>query len=253
MKAKWFAWAAALLALSAQPLTAQLLGGRVLDKESNEPVKDAVVELLSPEGRSVQRSRSDRDGFFVFELRQPGTFRLRTSRIGYQATTSSEVAVEERQTVQVELKLSTTEVTLDPLTVTARSAPPRSRSLDREGFYDRARSGFGLFLDSSKLDARDAINTSEFFRGLAGVTLAPVGGNKYQISMTRSGRNCPPQVILDGAPVGAGDLDSFVQPRDVDGIEIYRGATEVPGRWMAQRSACGLIVIWTKRGEPNRQ
>lgn len=252
MKTRWFAGALALLALSASPLTAQLLGGRVLDKESSEPVKDAVVELLNPEGRSVQRSRTDRDGFFVFELRQPGQFRLRTSRIGYQPTTSSMVAVEERQTVQVELKLSTTEVTLDPLTVTARSAPPRSRNLDREGFYDRERSGFGLFLDSNKLNERDAINTSELFRGLAGVMVTPIGGNRYSITMTRSGRNCPPQVILDGAPVGAGDLDSFVQPRDVDGIEIYRGSTEVPGRWMAQRSACGLIVIWTKRGEANR-
>jgi hypothetical protein len=251
MKPRWTAWAAAFAALLlGSPLSAQILGGRVMDKTSNEPIPEAVVEVLNAGGRSVHRTRSDRDGFFVFELREEGEYKLRTSRVGYQTVTSEGVRVENRQTVQVEIHISTGEVALEPLRVTARTQPPRSGFLEREGFYDRERSGFGLFLTPHELALKGAATqTSELFRGVPGVNLTPVGGSRYRINMTRSGGACPPRVLLDGNPVADSDVDNFVEPQDVAGIEIYRGPSEVPGRWMGQRSACGLIVIWTKHGE----
>jgi hypothetical protein len=253
MKPRWTAWAAALAALLlGSPLSAQILGGRVMDKTSNDPIPEAVVEVLNANGRSVHRTRSDRDGFFVFELREPGEYKLRTARIGYQTVTSEGVQVEARQTVQVEVHISTGEVALDPLTVTARTAPPRSVWLEREGFYDRERGGFGLFLTPYELSQRVAVQTSELFRGVPGLTLIPVGGSRYRIATTRSGSNCAPKMLVDGSPVADSDVDNMIQPQDVAGIEIYRGPSEVPGRWMGYRSSCGLIVIWTKRGEPNR-
>jgi hypothetical protein len=75
---------------------------------------------------------------------------------------------------------------------------------------------------------------------------------RYQLNMTRAGGNCPPRILVDGSPVAGADVDEMVEPQDINGIEIYRGPSEVPGRWMANRSSCGLIVIWTKRGEPNQ-
>lgn len=250
MKPRWTAWAAATAALLlGSPLSAQVLGGRVMDKTSNEPIPEAVVEVLNANGRSVQRSRTDRDGFFVFELRETGEVRLRTSRVGYQTVTSDAVAVERRQTVQVEIHISTGEVTLEPLRVTARTQPPRSGFLEREGFYDRERGAFGLFLTPYELSQRTVMQASEYFRGLPGVSLTPTGGSRYRINMTRSGGSCPPRILLDGNPVADSDVDEFVEPQDISGIEVYRGPSEIPGRWMGQRSACGLIVIWTKHGE----
>jgi hypothetical protein len=40
-----------------------------------------------------------------------------------------------------------------------------------------------------------------------------------------------------GQPVGA-----------IQGVEIYRGAAEVPGEFSGTDASCGVIVIWTKRG-----
>jgi hypothetical protein len=164
--------------------------------------------------------------------------------------TSEGVQVESRQTVQVEIHISTGEVALEPLRVTARTQPPRSAWLEREGFYDRERTGFGLFLTPYELSQKVAVRTTELFRGVPGVTLIPAGGSRYRINMTRSG--CPPKMLLDGSPVADSDVDGFVQPHDVAGIEIYRGPSEIPGRWLGYRSNCGLVVIWTKRGEPNQ-
>jgi hypothetical protein len=254
MKSRWPALlltAAALLL--AQPLSAQIFGGRVIDKASGQPIKDATVEMMNESNRVVARARSDGDGFVAFELRQPGAYRVRTSRIGYTTHTSQALTIELRQTVQVDIPMSTGEVTLDSLTVIGRSAPPRRSELDREGFYDRERQGFGRFITAHDIQQRMAMQTSEIFRTVPGMTLIPTGGTRYRIAVTRGGDNCSPSVILDNMPINVTDeLDDLVKPQDIAGVEVYRGASEVPGRFLGNRNNCGLVVIWTKRGEANR-
>ena len=253
MKSRWPALlltAAALLL--ARPLSAQIFGGRVVDKTSGQPIRDAVVEVLNPANRVVARGRSDGDGFVAFELRQPGAYRVRTSRIGYTTNTSQALQIDERQTVQVDIPLSTGEVTLDSLTVIGRSVPVRLSDLDREGFYDREKMGFGRFITAYDIQQRMAVQTTEIFRAIPGVTLVPTGGTTYRLAMTRGGDNCAPSVILDNMPVNAADaLDDMVKPQDIAGVEVYRGPSETPGRFLGNRNACGLVVIWTKRGEAN--
>lgn len=257
MKPRWSALlltAAALLL--AAPLSAQIFGGRVIDKATGQPLKDATVELLNNVNRVVARARSDGDGFVAFELRQPGTYRARTSLAGYTTHTSQGLQIDLRQTVQVDIPLSTGladgEVALDSLTVIGRSAPQRRTDLDREGFYDREKMGFGRFLTAADIQQRLAIQTTEIFRTIPGVSLIPTGGTRYRLAITRGGDNCAPQIILDNMPVSVGDeIDDMVKPQDIAGVEVYRGASEVPGRFLGNRNNCGLVVIWTKRGEPN--
>jgi carboxypeptidase family protein/TonB-dependent receptor-like protein len=252
MKSKWFARAAALAALLvAGPLSAQIIGGRVMDASNNEPVKDVIVEALNADGRAVQRGRTDKDGFFAFEFRQPGAYRIRTQRIGYTNSTSEPVQVDLRQTVQVEIKLTTGAVALEPLRVTAKTEPPHNRQLEEEGFYQRERIGFGKFLTQYEIAQRQPLETTEVFRGVPGIGLVPAGGSHYNLVLTRGGDNCSPRLLVDNLPIDQTDLDNMVKPQDIAGIEVYRGPSETPARWMGQRSACGLIVIWTRRGEPN--
>jgi hypothetical protein len=254
MKSKWLAWVPVLGALlTTAPLSAQILGGRVMDRANNEPVKDVIIEVLSPEGRTTNRGRTDKDGFFVFELRQPGVYKVRSSRIGYRTATSDTVRVETRQTVQVEIKLSTGDVELEPLRVTARSEPPHFRQLEDEGFYQRERMGFGRFLTQYEIQQRAPLETTEVFRGVPGVGLIPAGGTHYNITITRGGDNCSPKIILDNSQVDQSDLDNTVKPQDIAGIEVYRGPSETPARWIGQGSSCGVIVIWTRRGEPTNR
>ena len=35
-------------------------------------------------------------------------------------------------------------------------------------------------------------------------------------------------------------------PKDIKGVEIYRGSSETPGEFTGSNSACGVIAIWTK-------
>jgi hypothetical protein len=254
MKSRWTALlltAAALLL--ARPLSAQIFGGRVIDKTSGNPIKDATVEMLNDNNRVVARARSDGDGFVSFELRQPGSYRVRTSREGYTTHTSQSLQIELRQTVQVDIPLSTgTEVTLDSLTVIGRAQPRRLTELDREGFYDRERTGFGKFITAEDIANRMSIQTTEIFRTVPGLAVVPLGNSRYRLAVTRGGNNCSPSIVLDNMPMTTSDdLDDLVKPQDIAGVEVYRGASEVPGRFMSNRNACGLVVIWTKRGQPN--
>ena len=251
MKSKTYAWALALGALLVtHPLSAQIMGGRVMDRTTNEPVKDAIVEAINDGGRVVNRGRTDRDGFFVFEFREPGAYRIRTQRIGYTTNTSDPVQVDLRQTVQVEVKLTTGDIALEPLRVTAKTEPPHFRQLEQEGFYDRERVGFGKFLTQYEIQQRQPLQTSEVFRSVPGVSLVPAGGSHYNLVLTRD--HCSPKVMIDNMTVDQSDMDNVVEPGDIAGIEVYRGPSEIPGRWMGLRSGCGLVVIWTRRGEPNQ-
>jgi TonB-dependent receptor-like protein len=194
----------------------------------------------------AERTRSDAQGNFVIVLDDEGEYRVRARRVGYQASTSLPVRVERRQTVQTELRISSNEVVLDPLTVTARSAPPRSTRLDREGFYERERMGFGRFLTRYELRNMAVTETTTIFRTIPGVQVVPMGGTRYSIVISRGGMSCAPRVMVDNLTIPASEIDTFVRAEHIAGIEVYRGPTEIPARYMGQRNGCGLIVIWTE-------
>jgi hypothetical protein len=58
---------------------------------------------------------------------------------------------------------------------------------------------------------------------------------------------CDTQFFLDGAAMAADPavLDNL-SPQNIEGIEIYRGASETPSEFDFGRTSCGAIVIWTR-------
>jgi hypothetical protein len=72
------------------------------------------------------------------------------------------------------------------------------------------------------------------------------------------GGRCVPSVFIDGAymfDLPASDLDAFVKPDEVAGIEVYTGLG-VPGQFSAgnfglgpgarPKEPCGAVVVWTR-------
>jgi hypothetical protein len=64
---------------------------------------------------------------------------------------------------------------------------------------------------------------------------------------------CWMDVYLDGQlvqshdhPDQARNLDQ-VALRDVEAVEVYRGAAEVPTEYRGSTSACGVVLLWTRR------
>ncbi|MDX1647289.1 MAG: carboxypeptidase-like regulatory domain-containing protein [Longimicrobiales bacterium] len=80
--------AMALVALAAAagaaPLHAQTFRGRVLENLSEAPVATALVSLLSEAGDALDVSIADSAGAYRVEAPEPGTYRLRAERIGFE-------------------------------------------------------------------------------------------------------------------------------------------------------------------------
>lgn len=67
----------------------------------------------------------------------------------------------------------------------------------------------------------------------------PIGGQ------TAGGTNAVGGVGVMPRDIGP---DQFVQVSDIEVIEVYTSATQVPPEFATFRGACGLVAIWTKRG-----
>jgi hypothetical protein len=65
--------------------------------------------------------------------------------------------------------------------------------------------------------------------------------------------NCQPGLVIDGLQFqgGAGDIDQLVRPEDIAGMAVYRGPSETPVEYQSA-SSCGVIQIWTRRGNTPR-
>ncbi|HEU4454617.1 MAG TPA: hypothetical protein VFR81_16235, partial [Longimicrobium sp.] len=70
----------------------------------------------------------------------------------------------------------------------------------------------------------------------------------YSSQGARAG-DCPVQYYLDGSswePDARGVISNDVRPDEVEGIEVYRRATEIPPEFRRPGSECGVVLIWLK-------
>lgn len=85
-RATWLLLALAFLAelWPAPHLFAQTVQGRVLDVEDDRPVPTALVRLLDADGDERALAAADTTGRYTIVAPEPGIYRLRAQRIGYE-------------------------------------------------------------------------------------------------------------------------------------------------------------------------
>jgi hypothetical protein len=117
------------------------------------------------------------------------------------------------------------------------------------GFDDRAKRGMGTFLNREDIENRQSVLTTDLFRTIPGLTVG-FDGQNYVVTSSRSmGSGCQVQWYLDGSPFdnSSNDLDQMIRPDDIEAIEVYKSASEVPVQYQGQNASCGTILVWTKR------
>jgi hypothetical protein len=259
--------------LLATPLPAQILRGKVLDAATGAGVAETAVRALSPEGRDVGHGRTGADGTFSFQLRVPATVHIEAQRTGYRTTTTGELPVGLHETVNVEVKLSAAAIAIEPLRVTARVQPPRRRTLELNGFYDRERQGIGKYLRREEIERHGRSNLAQVLSYVPGTAVLRRGMHDYiyfprnggpGLGRLRSsagrapakwgppGNGCLPRLFVDGMRAAYdidSDINSVVDPEQVEAVELFRGPSEIPVEFNDSNSQCGVILIWT-RTEP---
>ncbi len=231
------------------------LNGTVVATRDGRPLANAIVSITDG-----PQTRTNEGGEWSFANAPVGTRMIEVRALGYYP---------DRRPVHiltgvtpVHISLSTLDAVLD----TVRIRSNRLAMLDRTGFADRRHSGPGRYLTAAQIAKRPAVFASDIFKTIPGIRLGyasdtlatdmaiAISPDEVSLADRRilmrgiSGDWCAPAIFLDGVHIhhfGADDLDGWLKPKDIAGIEIYSEAT-VPNEFQQGRSGCGSIVIWKK-------
>jgi hypothetical protein len=232
------------------------LSGVVYAYTDGRPIAGAIVNIIDgPE------TRTDADGRWSIGDAPVGTRMIEIHALGYYPDRRFVNVVNHAPPVRV--ALSTLQSVLD----TVRIKSNRLSNIDRSGFADRARTGVGRYVTQKDIAKRPATFASDIFRSIHGIrigfatdTLATdmaiavdpqdmTTTDKRLLMRGIDGDWCAPAIYLDGLHMpqfSAEDLDGWLYPKEIAGIEIYSEAT-VPNEFQKSRTGCGSIVIWRKK------
>lgn len=251
------------------PISAQVVHGRFFDDATGQPVASVTVELVwsSDDGdHSVASDVTDDQGQFVLRAAASGTYRLRSTRIGYElVTTRIFDLVEGEEPLEVEVRISAVAVPIEPLTiVSARAARVGNMRLENAGYFERREIygpkglGLGEFLEREEIRLHNPSRVSDVMRMVRGVRVEGAGGMDQTITLRGQGASpggrCIPPVYLDGAPAATGqDIDQVLSPWSLAAVEVYPGLSVPAEFWRDTGTNCGVIVLWTGYAEPESE
>jgi hypothetical protein len=239
------------LGLAAQ-IAAQALEGVVKEEATGAGLPGAEVVLRdAEEGTLIDRAVTDEEGRFMVAFGTHRAVTLTVSRLGYHTFASDPIAVGAGERLSIEIRLGVDAIPIDPLVVTDRSRryPP-----DVQAFYDRLergrRTGDGHYISRAEIEVAFPSRPTDLLRSMAGVRVARGRAGSGELVHMRGG--CIPSIYIDGAHINRFDtrlsLDDHVAAGSIEGIEVYRGSGRLVGH-MHDPRGCGLILVWTRRGE----
>jgi len=248
-----------------------VLKGTVRSDSAAQPL--AGVEVIA-EG-SVRQTVSDRSGRYLLTGLPFGPRSVLFRSVGFAPVLRGVILLKD-DTVHLDVTMARggTAQELPPVEVTSRPEPA-SMGL-RDGFEERRRLGFGKFIDSTVLRRNEHRRLADLLRGIPGIAFVlerrlcrgtqggfmPPGGRcgpaELRAMSGRSGRGCYTTIFLDGHVFYRSDDSPMSRPppdwnheffvTEVEKVEVYRSAAELPNEFSGASSQCGVIVLWSRRG-----
>jgi hypothetical protein len=207
--------------------------------EGSQTGAGSRVELI---GTDIVAMTNDKGEFTMHNL-PSGTMVLLARHLGFGAGTVP-VDLSSLEQKRVVIKLSKFVSIMDPVLVTAR----RSAALDKIGFTQRRKSGFGYYMGPDRLLQMHANYVSDILRQVPGLRVSYTPNGSVVSSSRGFGGSCV-QYYVDDMPfreMEPGEVNLFVTGGEVVAVEVYQGAS-VPGRFIqAGASNCTTIVLWTR-------
>ena len=249
-------------------LLAQTLVTGTVTGDSARPLARAIVEIRAA-GRSDTTGAS---GVYAIRVDRPGNYLLEVRALGFSPA-SHTLRLGSGDTLRVDFVLTQVAQELAPVVVTESEPPPRGIM---RGFEERRQAGFGRFITRDMLAERDHDTVAGILRGIGGMRMvrrpadcgggfsAATGRGITSVEFSKAtgalvtcgpGRpmpaGCYMSVYLDGARIwapGSVDPPDFEQMRNrqYEGIEVYRGPSELPIQYQGTGGSCGAILLWSR-------
>ena len=145
------------------PLVAQTIQGRLSETGSDQPIDLGFIAMLTESGDSVAVTITNENGFFSVTSAEPGSFLLHASALGYRESVDGVFDLGADGVMQIEFRLRRRAVTLEGLVVYAERVAKEPRLISN-GFYNRARLGFGKFITPGDIAESLVFSTREAWR-----------------------------------------------------------------------------------------
>ena len=212
------------------------LKGKVIDSELGEPVPGAIVRIR-PGGSPIT---ADSSGQFSAADLKPGEIEVAVQALGFESR-SWKFTVQAGQAVDRSFPLDFTGDKLPEVVVTARANKLVPRYAD---FERRRERGIGAFLRWDDIKKKNFNTVGDAARSVRGVKqVCDQQEFECNIRMART-PNCTPKWYVDGVMVST--FHESTPIRDVYGLELYRGPSELPAEFSGSDGGCGVMVVWSK-------
>lgn len=220
------------------------LTGQVVSAMTGGPL-DAARVVLKSSGRGAV---TDSTGHFTIVDAPAGPDTVRVSLIGF-AQEQVPLELKPDHTTRVTFLLSETVLKVEDISVEVE----RERSGKLSGFEKRRKVGLGHFITPEEIEERDARRPSDLLRTVPGVSVGSYRLGQADVRVTRGpvGNDCDVTYWVDGVAYSDYHIDDLNQD-DLLAIEIYRGPSETPQRFLFRNEGCGTIVVWTREGRDRR-
>jgi len=210
------------------------LRGRVVDSEFGHPLPGAVVRIR----RGPAPLTTDSLGRFEARDLPGGDAEITIRLLGY-ATHVFRLSIPPAGNVDQSFALDFTGSELPAVVVEARAEQLMPRYVE---FEQRRQRKMGAYLRWDDLKAYSSVGDA--LRTIRGVKIQCNQQTFECFAVMARSPQCEPTWWIDGVEVHSFHENTPI--RDVYGIEVYRGAGEIPGEFAGSDAACGVIVLWTK-------
>jgi len=204
--------------------------GIVVEDGNDRPIGVVDLRLLRSDGQMIARAFSEDDGRFRMEVADTGSFTLTVTRVGYRPVSADSIRVFEDDDLELQIRLDPLAVALEAVTVVTQRRAVPGRILR---FRERAE--YNQRIGNGRIWTREDL-----------ATLRPNHAQEVLDRVLWSNR-CEPLVLLDGLPY-EGRM-TMLAGEDVEGIEIYRGVTQIPAEYY-RYGMCGLAMVWSRHDPP---
>lgn len=242
---------AAFLLLAAPPLAAQTVTGRLVERETDAAIPGGTVRLLAADGRELATATTDSAGAFVLQAPAPGEYTFLAEGPAHERSEFDGVTLG-ADGMRVRLVISRRAVVLEEVEVTA---PARDEHLRFGGFYERMqRRAGGRFIAREQIERTAPTHLVDLLRTIPSLDVQVGGGGgmggsralRVRLRQQMSVRSpCEAVFYLDGMQLDAASVQE-VEPRDLEGVEVYAHGN-APARFNSVAgSTCGVIVLWRR-------
>jgi len=261
----------ALLAASPRLASAQgVLRGVLYDDASGTPIRGTVMLVDPATDAAVVYNATDSLGRFNLQA-QTGIYRIAAIHPGYKSILSAPISLQSGERLTIRVPIAAGGDPAHHIGVVEHVRPEGSGTMQPvsrdglTGYHARKAAGDGLHYDRTAFDRSRVSTLGEFLQTVPGFSVTDPGSTSSMelmrnaastASSTAAGvpNTCYIGWFLDGHRIdipgtndGMTDGLGRLQLDDLEGVEIFRGLSEMPLEFAAPDLRCGAIAIWTRR------